>query len=271
MTNGFWERFWQCGQYAFLATLFAFIAMPMIVIVVFSFDASRFPVIPWGGFSLSWYKAMLADPLVITAFANSLVISISTGVLSTVLGLAAAYVDYRYNFPGKAAFVLLIAVPPAVPVTILGMAMLVFTANIGLLGRIEAVVICHVVIATSFSMAIIRLRLGELSRDLEAAAWNLGASPAAALIHVVLPFCRSAVIASLFISAAISFDEFMIAWFVGGVHETISVRLLNQILGLVTPKINAIGTVVLVTSVALVVLAQLFVSARLSYRRGPAA
>jgi spermidine/putrescine transport system permease protein len=249
-------------QYLWVGCLFAFMATPMLVIVVFSFDANRFPAIPWGGFSLTWHEAIWADDMVKEAFVNSIIVGLGTAVFSTLLGFAAAYIDYRYRFRGKTPLVLMVAIPPAVPVTILGMAMLAFLSRVGLFGNVYAVMACHVVIATSFSMAIIRLRLGELGTDLEQAAWNLGASPVTALLRVVVPFCKSALIASFFLSAAVSFDEFMVAWFVGGVHETLPVRILNLLQGQVNPKINAIGTVVLIISVTLVLLAQRFVGVR---------
>lgn len=262
------RRLSRACQYAFLATLFTFIAAPMLVIVIFSFDANRFPTIPWGGFSLDWHRAILADAMVRDAFLNSVIVGLGTAVFSTALGFAAAYLDFRYRFTGKRLFVLMVAIPPAVPVTILGMAMLAFLSRLGLFGRLEAITVCHVAIAASFSMALIRLRLGEFGRELEPAAWNLGASPAAALLHVVLPFCQPALIASFFLSAAVSFDEFMIAWFVGGVHETLPVRILNLLQGQVNPKINAIGAVVLLVSVTLVLVAQRFTGVRVG-RRNP--
>jgi spermidine/putrescine transport system permease protein len=249
-------------QYAWLAILFAFIATPMIVIGVFSFDANRFPSIPMGGFSLQWHQAIWEDDMVTEAFVNTLIVALGTGVLSTALGFAAAYIDYRYRFRGKAAFTLLVAIPPAVPATVLGMAMLAFLSRVGLFGQLETIVACHVAIATSFAMALIRLRLNELGEDAEHAAWNLGASPLAALVFVVLPFCKNALIAAFFLSAAVSFDEFMIAWFVGGVRETLPVRILNLLQGQVNPKINAIGTVVMTISIGLVLLAQRFVQLR---------
>jgi spermidine/putrescine transport system permease protein len=249
-------------QYLWLGGLFAFIATPILVIVVFSFDTNRFPSIPFGGFSLQWHQAILADDMVRQAALNTLIVAGGTAVLSTALGFAAAYLDYRYRFRGKTVFSLLVAIPPAVPATILGMAMLAFLSRMGLFGKLEAIIACHVAIATSFAMAIIRLRLGELGPDLEQAAWNLGAPPGAALVRVVLPFCKSALIASFFLSAAVSFDEFMVAWFVGGLHETLPVRVLNLLQGQVSPKINAIGTLVLVVSVVLVLLAQRFVGVR---------
>ncbi|HEV7914298.1 MAG TPA: ABC transporter permease [Albitalea sp.] len=260
-------RLSRAAQYLFLAALFGFIALPMLVVVVFSFDANRFPAIPWGGFSLAWHRAIVADEMVVDAFVNSVLVAAVTATLSTLLGFAAAYIDHRYRFRGRATFAMLVAMPPAVPVTILGMAMLAFLSRIGLFGRVEAIVVCHVAIATSFSMALVRLRLGELGPELEQAAWNLGASPSTALLRVVVPFCAPALVASFFLSAAVSFDEFMIAWFVGGVNETLPVRILNLLQGQVNPKINAIGTVVLVISITLVLVAQRFVGVRVGQRK----
>lgn len=253
-------------QYAFLVLLFAFIATPMLVIAIFSFDSNRFPTIPWGGFSLEWHMASLGDAMIRSAFANSLIVAFSTAVIATLLGFAAAYIDYRYIFRGKALFGLLVAIPPAVPASILGMAMLAFLSRTGLFGSITAIVACHVAIATSFSMAIIRLRLRDFPRDLEPAAWNLGASPFVTLANVVVPFCKPALIASFFLTAAVSFDEFLIAWFVGGTVETLPVRILNLLQGQVNPKINAIGTIVLIISITLVLIAQRFVGVKAGAR-----
>jgi spermidine/putrescine transport system permease protein len=242
----------------YLAALALFVVTPMLVIVIFSFDANRFPTLPWGGFTLNWHREALGDAMIVTAIWNSLIVSLGTAILSTVLGFCAAYLDYRYEFFGKRSLMLVIAVPPAVPVTILGMAMLAALSRTPMFGTPLGIVVCHVAIAVSFAMALIRLRLDDLGADLEQAAWNLGASQRAGLMHVVIPFCRPSLIAAFCLSAAVSFDEFMVAWFVGGVNETLSVRVFNMLLGQVNPKINAIGTLVLATSLVLVTLAQMF-------------
>lgn len=244
---------------AYLLLVFGFIFMPLAIIVVFSFDADRFPAFPWGGFSLVWYEAVLTEPLVIESFLNSLWVGAATAVLSTLIGFAAAYADYRFAFRGKLGFLVLIAIPPTIPTIILGIAMLAFLARVGLFGTLESVIFCHVAIAVAFAMAIIRLRLGQMDRDLEPAAWNLGATEWQTLRAVIIPFTWSSVVASLFLTMAVSFDEFMIAWFVGGINETLPVRLLNLLQGQVSPRINAIGTIVFAISIVLVVLAQLSV------------
>lgn len=242
----------------YLGALALFVLTPMVVIVVFSFDANRFPTLPWGGFTLAWHREALGDAMIVSAIWNSILVSLGTAVIATVLGFCAAYLDYRYSFFGKRSLMLIIAVPPAVPVTILGMAMLAALSRTPVFGTPMGIIACHVAIAVSFAMALIRLRLNDLGPDMEQAAWNLGASTGGALRHVVIPFCRPSLIAAFCLSAAVSFDEFMVAWFVGGVNETLSVRVFNMLLGQVNPKINAIGTLVLITSIGLVTLAQIF-------------
>jgi spermidine/putrescine transport system permease protein len=258
MTGTQSKRLSRFAQLTYLVLVMLFVAAPMFVIIVFSFDANRFPSIPWGGFSLVWHKAILEDGMVRDAFFNSVIVGLGTAVFSTLIGFAAAYLDFRYTFLGRRTFTLLVAIPPAVPTTILGMAMLALLSRVGLFGRLETIIACHVIIASSFAMALIRLRLNDFSKDFEQAAWNLGASRAASLFLIVVPFCKPALISAFFLSAAVSFDEFMIAWFVGGVNETVPVRILNLLQGQVNPKINAIGTIVLLVSITLVLVSLYF-------------
>jgi len=139
---------------------------------------------------------------------------------------------------------------------ILGLAMLAFLANIGLSGGIHSVIIAHVVICAPFAMAIIRLRLSQMDAALEPAAWNLGATQWGAMRHVVIPFCLPSILAALFITMAVSSDEFAVAWFVSGLNETLPVKVLGFLQGQVSPRINAIGSIVFTITMTLVILAQ---------------
>lgn len=250
--------------FAFLALVVIFLATPLLVIVVFSFDANRFPAIPWGGFSLQWHREALADPAIVAAFVNSVLVAVASGAIATVLGFAAAYLDYRHHFLGKTALMGIVRLPPTIPMVVLSVAMLITAGQLGWLGHLQTIIAFHSAVAVAAAMSIIRIRLGEIGRDLEPAAHNLGASPWRAIVLIIVPSCRQALIAAFFLSAAISFDEFLIAWFVGGLHETVPVRILNILQGQVNPKINAIGAIVLVISATLVALAQLLVRSPLA-------
>lgn len=241
--------------YVVLAYLFVF--APILASFVFSFNSDRFPTIPLGEFSTEWYRAVAADPLVWQGLRNTLLVGVVVGVISTALGFGAAYTDYRYHFMGKQIYLALALLPPTIPVVIMGLAMLAFLSRVNLSGDALAVIIAHVVICAPFAMAVIRLRLSQMDPSLEPAAWNLGASEWGAMRHVIIPYCRPAILGALFVTMAVSLDEFAIAWFVSGLNETLPVKVLGFLQGQVSPRINAIGTFVFVTSMTLLILAQL--------------
>lgn len=243
-------------------SVFVFILTPIASLVFFSFNSDRFPSLPWGGFSLQWYIAIFDDATVRAGFWRSLRVSATVSLISTFIGFAAAYTDYRYNFRGKLPFLAIVALPPTVPVLILGLGMLSFFSMVSLVGTLTAVIAGHVVICAPFAMALIRMRLADMSPDIEPAAWNLGASRWATMRHVTVPWCLPSIYAALAITAAVSFDEFMIAWFVSGLKETLPVRILALLQGQVSPRINAIGSMVFIISISLVVLGQIFASRR---------
>jgi len=246
----------------YILVAFALIFAPIVSSFVFSFNASRFPSLPWTGFSTEWYAAIFADAEVAGGLKNSIIVGVCVGVISTFLGFATAYTDYRFRFPGKNVYLGLAFLPPMIPVIILGLAMLEYLARLGLSGELHSIVFTHVVYCTPFAMALIRLRLSQMDPDLEAAAWNLGANEWRAIREVILPFCAPAMLAALLMSAAVSFDEFAIAWFVSGFHETLPVRILILLQREVSPRVNAVGSLVFAVTMTLVIVAQVLLFAR---------
>lgn len=242
--------------------LFVFVFAPIVFSVIFSFNSARFPTIPLESFTLHWYETIWADPDVWTAFGNSLIVSVSTAILATFLGFCTAYTDYRFMFKFKSAYLALVLLPPTIPLIIMALAMLAWFSRIGISGQLWSVIIAHTVLAAPFAMAIIRLRLNQMDKDLEAAAWNLGASDWRAMREVIIPFCKPAIISALFLTAAVSFDEFAIAWFVSGLNKTVPVLILEIVQGNIDPQVNAIGTIVFGVSMTLVIIAQIFFSLR---------
>ena len=115
-------------------------------------------------------------------------------------------------------------------------------------------------------MAVVRMRLAQIDPNLEPAAWNLGASPWRAMREVILPFCAPAIVSAFCLTAAVSFDEFAVAWFVSGLNKTVPVIILEILQGNTDPRINAIGSVVFVTSMSLVILAQIIYMRKSSRR-----
>ncbi len=251
---------WTLRGYTLL--LFVFVFAPILFSVVFSFNSARFPTIPLESFTWHWYETIWNDPDVWVAVRNSVIVSLCTCVIATILGFCTAYTDYRYNFRFKSAYLALVLLPPTIPLIIMALAMLAWFAKIGASGQLWSIIIAHSVLTAPFAMAICRMRLNQMDSDLEAAAWNLGASEWRTMREVIIPFCKPAIISSLFLTAAVSFDEFAIAWFVSGLNKTIPVLILEIVQGNIDPQVNAIGTFVFLVSMTLVIIAQVFFTLR---------
>lgn len=246
----------------YVAIIFVFIFAPIAFSIIFSFNSQRFPTIPLGEFSLEWYVKIYNDPDVWQAALNSLIVSCSTAVIATILGFCTAYSDFRYNFRFKGPYLALILLPPTIPLIIMALAMLAWLSKIGMSGQLWSIVLAHSVLCAPFAMAVIRLRLNQMDPDLESASWNLGGSEWATMRHVIVPFCKPAIVSALCLSAAVSFDEFAVSWFVSGLNKTLPVVILEIVQGNIDPQVNAIGTFVFLISMTLVILAQVFFVSR---------
>ncbi|MEL6599874.1 MAG: ABC transporter permease [Pseudomonadota bacterium] len=248
---------------AYLLLVIGFIFLPIVVSLLFSFNSDRFPTLPFKAFTTVWYETIFSDPDFWRAARNSLVVSGCTCVLATLLGFCTAYTDYRYSFRGKSLFLAIILLPPTIPLIIIALAMLAWFSRVGMSGHIVSIIAAHTVLTAPFAMAIIRLRLSQIDESLEAAAWNLGASEWMAMRNVILPFCKPAILSSLFLTAAVSFDEFTVAWFVSGLNKTLPVHVLEIVQGTIDPQVNAIGTLVFAISITLVAVSQALIFFRL--------
>ena len=246
----------------YVGLVFCFVFAPIVASFVFSFNSDRFPTVPLGHFTLHWYQTILADPDVWDALRVSLITSLSVSVISTFIGFCAAYTDFRYRFFGKNAYLALALLPPTIPLVIMGLAMLAWLSQIGMSGHIYSIVVAHVVMCTPFAMAIVRIRLAQMDPSLEAAAWNLGASEWRAMSNVIIPFALPAIVSAMCLTAAVSFDEFAVAWFISGLNKSIPVIILEILQGQVDPQINAIGTFVFLVSMTLVIVAQVLLMTR---------
>jgi spermidine/putrescine transport system permease protein len=235
---------------------FGFIFAPIISLIVFAFNEDRFPSLPWKGFSTKWFEAVFVTPEFTTSLKNSLVVGGIVAVIATFLGATAAYFLNRWDFKGKGLYLGIAVLPPCVPLVILGLAFLIYLKEIHLSGSLTSVVISHVVIASSFALGIVRMRLSEMDASLEEAAWNLRAGQWRAIKEVVLPQAAPAILAALLITMAVSWDEFIVAWFVSGLDVTLPVAIFNELQGQVSARINAIGTIVFGVTIALVGIAQ---------------
>lgn len=261
-----YARFWPLRL--ILAATFIFLYAPLAVLVLFSFNDSR-RTARWAGFTLDWYRSALADRELIAALGNSLVIAGAATAISLVLGTLAAIALWRFQFPGRGAVAGAFALPIVVPEICMGVAMLIFFARLmpwptGLPWpfNLGSIIIAHVAFIFPFVAVVVRARLAGFNREMEEAARDLGAGPWAALRDVLLPYLAPSLLAGALLAFTLSLDDFIITFFTAGPDTvTFPVKVYSMVRFSVTPKVNAISTVLLLLTVILT-----FVALRLQAR-----
>jgi len=237
---------------------FVFLYAPILILVIFSFNSSRF-VSTWEGFSLRWYKELLSNAAMGTALRNSLIVAGASTVVSTVFGTMVALGMERYQFRGKTAFDALLYLPIIIPDIAMGVMLLVFFVMIRLGLSLFTVSISHVAFNISFVSVVVRARLVGFDRSLEEAAQDLGADELRTFWHVTLPLLMPGILAGALLAFTLSLDDFVITFFTAGVGSTtLPLRIYSMVKLGVTPEINAVSTLLLVASMALVLLSLVF-------------
>ena len=234
---------------------FGFLYLPIVGLVVFSFNDSRFPSLPWSGFTLRWYEDFVSNPDIMSSLSNSLIVAVQVGFYSLILGSLGAYLVARWEFRGMNALLGFWIMPPTVPTLILALALLMYFNQLGLTGTLNAVILGHTGLASAFVVAVMRLRFVALDPNLEEAATNLGFSRWATFWRITAPQIAPGAAASFFIAMAVSWDEFVIAWFLSGFDSTLPVQMFGVLSGYVSPMINAVGTFVFAITTLLVLVA----------------
>ncbi len=242
---------WFC-----LAVIMVFIFAPILTTIVFSFDVDRFASLPWRGFSLTWYERLIEYPDLWLPLRNSLIVGLGVAFTSVALGFSAAYALVNTKFRGQEALVLALISPLAVPWILLGFGLLLFLSRLGLSNSLAAVWISHTVFTAPLATVVIRARLSGMRKSLEEAAWDLGSGRLRTIWEIVLPNAMPGVMAALLLTFTLSFDEFILAWFVCGFNETLPVKIWGMMRSGINPTISAIGTLVFVVSISLTVVAQ---------------
>ncbi|MEO0486624.1 MAG: ABC transporter permease [Pseudomonadota bacterium] len=241
---------------AYLVFLYA----PILLLPLFAFNDSTIIAFPLKGFTFGWFVELWETQALHDAVKNSLTIAVLTAVFSTLLGICAARASAKYQFPFKGAIMGLIMVPLVLPEIIVGVSLLVVVVQI-LDWNLSmwTVVFAHVLICTPFSIAILNGAFQNMDTSLEEAAQDLGETPLSTFRLVTLPLVAPGIISSLLISFTISLDEFIIAFFLTGSEPTMPV----YIWGLLRfpqklPAVMALGTILVVLSIVLLVVAEYF-------------
>jgi spermidine/putrescine transport system permease protein len=231
------------------ATL-VFLYLPIIFLILFSFEEADTPGFPITGLTLHWYQAMLIDHAIQSALFNSLLVAGVAAVLATIIGTMAAFPLVRggIRFPGTAR--ILFTLPIMIPGVLIGLGILVFITLLGVKLGLHTVIAGHLVFTTPFVVLIVAARLQGFDRRLEWAAADLGASNRQTLRHIVLPLIAPAIVAGFLLSVTLSIDEFVVTYFTIGPELTLPLYIITQIKFGVTPEVNALATVILFGTLA---------------------
>jgi spermidine/putrescine transport system permease protein len=232
--------------------VFAFLYLPIVVLVLYSFNRDGVGGFPPRQFTLNWYRELLSDESIWTAFLNSLFVAVGAVVLSLVLGLLAALALDRADFPGKALFRRLVLLPLVLPGIITGLSLLMFAVTLGLSRSLLLVFFGHGTALISVAATEIFAGLQKLPRAQEEASLDLGATPWQTFWRVTLPNLRLSLIAAGLLIFTLSMDEIAVTFFLIGSDNTLPLEIYARLRRGITPEINAISTLIFVLSVVLI-------------------
>jgi spermidine/putrescine transport system permease protein len=234
----------------------AFLYLPIVLLVLFSFNEPRTPGLPITGLTLGWYQKALGNRVLLDAVWNSLLVAGVVAVLATIIGTMAAFplVRGRIRFPGVAR--VFATLPIMLPGMLLGIAILIFLRRVlDMQLSLATVVAGHLVFTVPFVILIVAARLQGFDRNLEWAAADLGADARRTVRHIILPLIWPAILAGALISVTLSIDEFVVTFFTVGPQLTLPIYIYTQIKFGVTPEVNAIATLMLAATLGLLAVA----------------
>ncbi|MEW5736883.1 MAG: spermidine/putrescine ABC transporter permease PotC [Thermodesulfobacteriota bacterium] len=242
---------------AYMAFIYAFLYVPIVVLVVLSFNQSKFST-HWAGFTTGWYGKLLHNDLLLDAAKNSLLVALSSATLASALGVLGAFALYRYRFLGKRMLYGLLYVLMISPDVVMGISLLILFTAVRLPLGYLSLLLAHVTLCLPFVTVVVYSRLSQLSPHILEAARDLGASEYAALRLVILPLIAPAVLAGWLLSFTLSLDDVIISFFVTGPSfEILPLRIYSMVRLGVKPEVNALCTVIFAASLALVTASQL--------------
>ena len=239
------EPVWVRGAFATIFVIATVVIyLPIVVMFVFSFNSGRYQVMPFRNFTLQWYERLLADPQYMAGLMNSVVIAGAVSVTATCIAFACAYSLVNARFPGKTAATLFVLAPLAVPLVLIGISLRLYFVSIGIEPSLWLVFLGQTLFVLPLAILNLRNRIAQIPRSHEEAAWALGASRLRAIVEIVLPSCRFAVVATLIVTFTFAFDEFVIAYFLTNFDITLPIKIWTTLVTGFDPTINAVGVCV---------------------------
>lgn len=248
------------------ALFFLFIYAPVVLVVVFSFNANPVNMMIWDGFTLDWYRTIFGFPTRLTestlyvestrqlyaAVRNSLLVALVATAVSTVFGTAIAIAVARFRFRLRSFYRALMFMPMIMPDIVLGIALLIFFVSVGVHLSVYTIMIGHCTFLISYVFIVVSARIADMDSKLEEASADLGASSWQTFRRVTLPLILPGVVGGALLAFIISMDDLVITYFIAGVDSTTSpVFIYGMLRRGIKPEINAIATIMLVFSIGI--------------------
>jgi len=231
---------------------YLFLYAPLAIVVVYSFNDSRLNA-QWVGFTLDWYRKLFHNEEMLGAAWNSLLIGVTASLISTLLGTMAGYAMYRFKLR---LLPFLVVAPIAIPEILTGVSLLIFFVAINLTLGLASIVLAHIAFCIGFVAIVVRARLAGMDESLVEAARDLGATPFQAFRLITLPLIMPGVIAGALMAFTLSIDDFVITYFTAGAGAlTLPLEIYTMVKISVTPEVNAVSTLLMALTLALIVFA----------------
>lgn len=224
------------------ALTYLFIYMPIIVLIVYSFNSQRLSV-RWDHFTLNWYREAFLDQEIVAALLNSLVIAVFSATVSTIVGTLAALALQRYRFLGHNFLEAILYIPVIAPEVVIGISLLVFFSVMGIRLGLGTIAIAHVAFNIPFATLVVQARLHGFDRSIEESSMDLGANEITTFWRITLPLILPGVLSALLLTFTLSLDDYIVTYFTAGPGSTtLPLRVASMVRLGISPKINAIST-----------------------------
>ncbi|MBR9875858.1 spermidine/putrescine ABC transporter permease PotC [Vibrio sp. J1-1] len=244
-------------RFSFMALVYAFLYLPIIVLIVNSFNANKFGM-KWGGFTTKWYETLVNNDSLMQAAWHSLNVAVFSATAATIIGSLTAVALFRYSFKGKGAVNGMLFVVMMSPDIVMAISLLALFLVLGAQLGFFTLLIAHITFCLPFVVVTVYSRLNGFDVKMLEAAKDLGASEWVILKKVILPLAKPAVAAGWLLSFTLSLDDVIISSFVTGpTYEILPLKIYSMVKVGISPEVNALATVMLIVSLVLVVLSQL--------------
>ncbi|GEM74573.1 spermidine/putrescine ABC transporter permease PotC [Vibrio sagamiensis] len=244
-------------RFSFMALVYAFLYLPIVVLIVNSFNSNKFGM-KWGGFTTKWYETLVHNDSLMQAAWHSLNVAVFSATAATIIGSLTAVALFRYNFKGKSAVNGMLFVVMMSPDIVMAISLLALFLVLGAQLGFFTLLIAHITFCLPFVVITVYSRLNGFDVKMLEAAKDLGASEWVILKQIILPLAKPAVAAGWLLSFTLSLDDVIISSFVTGpTYEILPLKIYSMVKVGISPEVNALATVMLVVSLILVIFSQL--------------